>query len=97
MEVNLTRKQFWIVSVLLGLVLFIISLTINMIGLYYNEEVKIGCTNGSIEIYNKSELNTLKSVCGGANVYKYNDNTGLGAYFPDKKRMNLAISEYENR
>jgi len=97
MEINLTRKQFWIVSILLGLALFTVSMVINMIGLYYNEEVKIGCTNGSIEIYNKSQLNGLKSVCGGANVYKYNDNTGLGAYFPNKRLVNLAIDEYENR
>ena len=97
MDVNLTRKQFWVVSIILGLILFIVSLSINMIGLYYNEEVKISCTNGSIEIYNKSELNSIKSVCGGVNVYKYNDNTGLGAYLPDKMLINLAIAEYEDK
>ena len=97
MEVNLTRKQFWVVSILLGLALFTISMIINMAGLYYSEDVKIACINGSTETYNKFELNRINSVCGGVNVYKYNDNTGLGAYFPDKKRMNIAISEYENR
>lgn len=92
MNIELTNKQFWIVSVLLGLALFFVSMCVNMIGLYYDDDVSIRCTNGSIEIYNKSDLNKLDSVCGGINVYKYNDNSGLGAYFPTNLNNNPNIN-----
>jgi len=87
MDIELTKKQFWIVSILLGFALFIVSMSVNMIGLYYSDEVKIKCIDGSIETYNKTDLNYLDSVCGGENVYKYNDNTGLGAYFPKNNNI----------
>jgi len=98
MEINFTRKQFWMVSSILGILLFMVSMSINMIGLYYNDEVKISCSDGSFNIYNKSDLNSLNLLCDNdVNIYKYNDNTGLGTYFPDKLKVQMAISEYENK
>lgn len=95
MDIELTRKQFWIVSVGLGILLFIISMSVNMIGLYYDDEVTIKCTNGSTEKYNKSDLNIVDIVCGGDNIYKYNDNSGLGAYFPTNLNNNPKLIDFE--
>lgn len=96
MNIELTRKQFWIVSTLLGLLLFFVSMCVNMIGLYYSDEVSIRCINGSVETYNKTDLNLLDKVCGGTNTYKYNDNSGLGAYFPIKVN-NGVFDELNNK
>lgn len=97
MDVELTRKQFWIVSTILGLLLFIVSMSVNMIGLYYDNEVKISCSDGSYKVYNKSDLNSLNLLCeNDVNIYKYNDNTGLGVYFPDKDKIEIAIIEHDN-
>ena len=98
MNINLTRKQFWIVSFILGILMFIVSMTVNMIGLYYDDEIKIGCSNGSVKIYNKTDLNKLDKLCDDdINIYKYNNNSGLGAYFPDKRQVNRAITEFDNK
>lgn len=96
MEVNLSKRQAYFLSVILGILLFMISIFVNLIGMYYDDEVILACSNGSTERYNKTDLNNINTVCSDVNIYKYNDNDGLGVYFPNKLKINIAISEYEN-
>lgn len=94
MDIVLTKKQFWITGVVLGVLMFLVSITINMVYLYNKDDITINCINGSEETYLKENLNYIDSVCGGVNIYKYNDNTGLWAYYPNREMVQIAITEY---
>ncbi len=68
------------------LALFMLIATFSIV--YLEETITVPCVDGTEEKYFKSELHLQKEICGGVNYYKYNDNTGLGAYFPDKEAVN---------
>jgi len=55
----------------------------------------VPCSDGTKEIYSKTELHLQQEICDNTNYYKYNDNRGLGAYFPNKEAVNRVISEQE--
>ena len=95
MDIVLTRKQMWAVGGVLGIIMFICGMSFNMIYLYYDDTITIQCSDGTQMLYNKTDLNNLTYLCSGdINIYKYNDNTGLGAYFPDEIAVKKV--EYEN-
>lgn len=95
MDININKKQMWIIATLLGIFMFIFGMSINIYYMYKNPYVDIYCQNGSVIKYNKSELNEYDYVCDGKdiNIYKYNDNEGLGVYFPEKDKIELVMNE----
>jgi len=93
MEIIITKKNFWKLSFLLGFIMFIFGCVFNFTYLYYKDTVTLYCEYGGTEIYNKTDLNKLDKVCDGVNIYKYNDNTGLGVYFPNREAVEKANNE----
>ena len=94
MEFIVTKKQIYLIGVILGVLMTIFGFCAQLSYMYYNDDVKIYCDNGTIEMYKKNELNDIIFYCDNQiNIYKYNDNSGLGVYFPNKDRVKLALNQ----
>lgn len=88
----ISKKQ-WLQGITLGIWMIIITFTI----IYFQSSITVSCPDGNKEAYLKSEIHQAKEICGSINIYKYNDNLGLGAYFPDKDAVNRIILEEQNK
>ena len=72
-------------------------LSLTFIIVYAQQGIIVKCDNGKKEVYNKSNINEAKEICGGVNIYKYNDNSGLGAYFLNQEAVNRVIREEQEK
>lgn len=86
----MTKKQY-----LQSFALSIAMLTLTFTIVYFQDNITVPCSDGTKEIYSKTELHLQQEICDNTNYYKYNDNRGLGAYFPNKEAVNRVISEQE--
>lgn len=86
-EPFLTKRQL-----IMGIILGIFAFSVNLGVIYFQDEIKIQCLNGTIEIHYKSNLSKDLTICGNPNIYIYNDNSGFGFYLPNEMTKNYAKS-----
>lgn len=85
-----TKREI-IISILLG----IFAISFSYVQLYFDKKLEFTCEYGKKEVYYKSNLSEYKLLCGKPNPYIYNDNTGFGIFFPNKRTKDY-INELNN-